>query len=182
MRAFRKLSEERLLATHLFQVAEGRFQSPGGENFTRTIIHHPGAVAVVPLVDDRTALLVRQYRAALDRELLEIPAGKRDVEGEAVELTAARELEEEVGRRAERMDLVARFFNSVGISDECTHVFVARGLTVVATNLQGIEENHMTTEEVALADVPGLIAAGELADAKTIIGLTLAAGGASTIS
>jgi 8-oxo-dGTP pyrophosphatase MutT (NUDIX family) len=178
---FRKLAEEQLLATGLFQVAEGRFESPSGEAFTRTIIHHPGAVAVVPLVDDRTALLVRQYRAAVDRELLEIPAGKRDVAGEPIEVTAARELEEEVGRRAGSMDLVARFFNSVGISDEYTHVFVARDLTEVATDLQGIEEHHMTTEQVALADVPSLIASGELADAKTIVGLTLAMLGAAPI-
>lgn len=171
---FRKLAEEQLLDARLFRVAEGRFESPSGESFTRTIIHHPGAVAVVPLVDEHTALLVRQYRAAVDRELLEIPAGKRDVDGEGVEATAARELEEEVGRRAGRMDLLARFYNSVGISDELTHVFVARDLSIVATDLQGIEEHHMTTEAVALADVPALIAAGELADAKTIIGLTLA--------
>ncbi|MCU4184740.1 NUDIX hydrolase [Acidiferrimicrobium sp. IK] len=181
MPPFRKLAEEQLLATQLFRVAEGRFESPTGEPFTRTIIHHPGAVAVVPLVNDRTALLVRQYRAAVDRELLEIPAGKRDVAGEAVEVTAARELEEEVGRRAGQMDLVARFYNSVGISDEYTHVFVARDLTEVPTDLQGIEENHMTTEEVALADVAELIAAGELADAKTIVGLTLAMLGARPI-
>ncbi len=178
MPAFRKLTEDQLLATRLFEVAEGHFQSPEGEAFTRTIIHHPGAVAVVPLVDDHSALLVRQYRAAVDRELLEIPAGKRDVEGEPVRVTAARELEEEVGRVAGRLDLVARFYNSVGISDEYTHVFVARDLTVVPTDLQGIEEHHMTTEVVALADVPALIASGELADAKTIIGLTLAAAGA----
>jgi 8-oxo-dGTP pyrophosphatase MutT (NUDIX family) len=171
---FRKLAEKELLATRLFRVAEGRFESPEGEEFTRTIIHHPGAVAVVPLVDEATALLVRQYRAAVNRELLEIPAGKRDVEGEPVEVTAARELEEEVGRRAGSLDLVARFHNSVGMSDEYTHVFVARDLTAVPTNWQGIEENHMTTEEVALSDVPALIASGDLADAKTIVGLLLA--------
>ena len=178
MPPFRKLAEEQLLSTTVFQVAEGRFEAPDGEAFTRTIIHHPGAVGVVPLIDEGTALLVRQYRAAVGRELLEIPAGKRDIDGEAVEVTASRELEEEVGRRAGRLDLLARFYNSVGISDEYTHLFVARDLREVPTDLQGIEEQHMTIEEVYLADVPALIARGELADAKTIIGLTLAIIGA----
>ncbi|MGH8918892.1 MAG: NUDIX hydrolase [Actinomycetes bacterium] len=174
MPPFRRLAEQELLVTRRFRVAAGTFESPDGERFQRDILHHSGAVAVVPLVAPGTALLVRQYRAAIDRELLEIPAGIRDVAGEPVELTAARELAEEVGRRAGRLELLARFYNSAGFSDELTWVFLATDLEEVDMDLQGIEEQHMTTEEVALDDVPRLLAAGELVDAKTVVGLTLA--------
>ncbi len=164
-----------MLVTPLLRVASGTFEGPDGEQFQRDIVHHPGAVAVVAMVDAGTALLVRQYRAALDRDLLEIPAGKRDVPGEPVEETAARELAEEVGRRPGELRLLARFYNSAGFSDELTWVFLATDLETVALDLQGVEEQHMTTEEVALADVPALIASGTLCDAKTVVGLTLAA-------
>ena len=87
--------------------------------------------------------------------LLEIPAGKRDVAGEAPEVTAGRELAEEVGLRAGRLELLAEFYNSAGFCDEHSCVFLATDLTEVATDLQGVEEEHMTIERIALADVPG---------------------------
>jgi ADP-ribose pyrophosphatase len=117
---------------------------------------------------------VRQYRAAIDRDLLEIPAGKRDVEGEPPELTARRELEEEVGMRAGRLELLAEFYNSPGFCDEHSYVFLALDLEQSATSAHSPEERHMTVERVALDDVPALIASGELVDAKSIIGLCLA--------
>ena len=107
----------------LISLAVGAFEAPDGDTFERDVVHHPGAVSVVPVVDEGTAvLLVRQYRAAVDRDLLEIPAGKRDVAGEPPELTARRELEEEVGMRAGRLEQLAEFYNSPGFCDEhsCT--------------------------------------------------------------
>ncbi|HVE94265.1 MAG TPA: NUDIX hydrolase, partial [Acidimicrobiales bacterium] len=135
---------------------------------------HPGAVSVVPLDSDGTVLLVRQYRAALDCGLLEIPAGKRDVAGEPPELTAHRELAEEVGRAAGRMDLLATFYNSPGFCDEHSYTYLARDLSEVPSDLQGVEEQAMTVERVALDDAIALIRSGEITDAKTIIGLTMA--------
>lgn len=172
---FRKVGEDELYHGSLLHVARGHFESPTGERFERDLVHHPGAVVVVPMVDDDTALLVRQYRAAVEADLLEVPAGKRDVTDEPPEVTAARELAEEVGRSAGRIELLARFYNSPGFSDEFTWLYLARDLTVVPDDRQGIEEQAMTLEEVALADVDRLVAAGELTDGKTIIGLTLAA-------
>jgi ADP-ribose pyrophosphatase len=116
-------------------------------------------------------ILVRQYRAAIDRELLEIPAGKRDVTDEPVELTAHRELEEEVGMKAGSMVKLAEFYNSPGFCDEHSFLFLATDLTECATSFQGHEEQHMTIERVALDRVPELIASGELVDAKSIVGL-----------
>ena len=158
---------------HVISVAVGTFTAPDGASFTRDVVHHPGAVSVVPLLDDDHVLLVRQYRAALDADLLEVPAGKRDVADEPPEITAGRELEEEVGRRAGRLELLAEFHNSPGFCDEHSFVFLGRDLEEVADDRQGVEELAMTVEVVALRDVPAMIADGRLRDAKTIIGLLL---------
>ena len=176
MTPFRKLPAEReRYRGALISVATATIVGPDGDEFERDVVHHPGAVSVVPVVDDATAvLLVRQYRAALDRDLLEIPAGKRDVADEPPAETARRELAEEIGMEAGRLDLLAEFYNSPGFCDEHSYVFLARDLTECPTDLQGIEEQHMTIERVALGDVPALIERGEIVDAKTIIGLCLA--------
>jgi ADP-ribose pyrophosphatase len=172
--SFRKLDEREIYRGPLISVAEGTFVDPSGQRFVRDIVHHPGAVSVVPLLPgDREVVLVRQYRAALDRVLLEIPAGKRDVVDEAVERTAHRELEEEIGMRAAKLEPLAEFFNSPGFCDEHSFVFLARDLEPTTRSAQGVEEQHMTVERVPLEAVPELIAAGELVDAKSIIGLCL---------
>ncbi len=175
MPRFRKLTERSVYRGDLIEVAVGTFADPVGHEFARDIVHHPGAVSVVPVVDEGTAvLMVRQYRAAVDMDMLEIPAGKRDVAGEPPERTARRELEEEVGMRAGRMELLAEFYNSPGFCDEHSFCFMALDLEPSTTSFQGVEEQHMTIERVALDDVPGLIATGRLVDAKSIIGLMLA--------
>ena len=175
MTSFRKLTERPIWEGHVISVAVGCFASPDGDQFEREMVHHPGAVSVVAGDDDdEKVVLLRQYRAAIDAELLEIPAGKLDVEGEGPESTARRELEEEVGLRAGRLDKLAEFYNSPGFSDEHSVVFLARDLEQCDTDLQGVEEQHMTIEHVPIDKVPGLIASGEITDAKTIIGLCLA--------
>jgi 8-oxo-dGTP pyrophosphatase MutT (NUDIX family) len=158
----------------VIDLAVGTFESPDGERFERDLIRHPGAVIVVPVVEDTHVLLVRQYRAAVDMDLLELPAGKRDVPGEPTEVTAGRELEEEVGRKAGRLELLGKFYNSPGFSDELSWCYLGLDLVEVGNDLQGIEEQYLTVESVALADVDGLIADGTIVDAKTIIGLSLA--------
>ena len=158
---------------HVIALGVGTFAGPDGSTFERDVVHHPGAVSVVPIIDDHV-VLIRQYRAALDDLLLEIPAGKRDIDGEPPEQTAHRELVEEVGLRAGGLVRLAEFYNSPGFSDEHSYVFLAVDLEPVAASAQGIEEEHMTIERVPLDDILGLIATGKLRDAKTIIGLTLA--------
>lgn len=173
MAGFRKLDEREVWSGAVVSVAEGTFVSPRGVTFRRDLVHHPGAVSVVP-VDGEEAVLVRQYRAAVDREVLEIPAGKRDVAGEPPEVTAQRELIEEVGLRAGRMEKLAEFYNSIGFSDELSHVYLGTDLALASQDRQGEEEQHLTIERIRLDDVPGLIAGRELVDAKTVIGLLLA--------
>jgi ADP-ribose pyrophosphatase len=170
---FRHDGDELVLDSRRWRLVESRHTDPDGEPFTREVVRHPGAVGVVPLHDDGTVTLVRQYRAALHVDLLEIPAGLRDVEGEPLERTAARELAEEVGLRAEQLVHLADFVNSAGFTDERTAVYLGLGLQPTDLDRQGLEEQHMSIERVHLDDVPALIAAGELIDAKTVVGLLL---------
>jgi ADP-ribose pyrophosphatase len=171
---FRKLGETSIHRGDRIELVRARLEAPDGREFERDVVHHPGAVGVVPVVDEGTAaLLVRQYRAPIDALLLEIPAGLRDVDGEPPEETARRELIEEIGMRAGRMEKLCAFHNSAGFCDEVVHVFAGFDLEPCATDLQGVEEEHMTIERIALDDVPDLVASGVITDAKTIIGLAL---------
>jgi ADP-ribose pyrophosphatase len=166
------LREERELHRgHVISLSADTFETPDGSLIERDVVHHPGAVSVVPLLDDGTVVLVRQFRAALRKDVLEIPAGKRDVPGEPPEVTAGRELREEVGLNAGRMELLATFYNSAGFSDEHSFVYLGRDLVSSMDDRQGPEEQYMTVEHHRLADVPAMIADGRLRDAKTIIGL-----------
>ncbi|MGH9264067.1 MAG: NUDIX hydrolase [Acidimicrobiales bacterium] len=170
---FKKLDERIVWQGTLVSAGTGTFVDPDGNRFERDVVHHPGAVVVVPVVGG-DVILVRQYRAAIDAVLLELPAGKRDVDDEPVEVTASRELEEEVGMRAASMEQIAEFYNSPGFCDEHSYLFLATGLTPCATSFQGHEEQHMTIERVPLDAVPDLVSSGQIVDAKSIIGLCLA--------
>jgi ADP-ribose pyrophosphatase len=156
-------------------LAEAQVRESGGESFTRYVVHHPGAVVVVPVTaNHESVIMVRQFRAATDGDLLEVPAGKRDVDGEEPEATAERELVEEIGWRPRRLVKLCEFYNSPGFTDEYTHLYAALELEQLeAAAAATVEEQAMTIERVAIADVEQLIAAGEIVDAKSIIGLLL---------
>jgi ADP-ribose pyrophosphatase len=172
--SFKKLGEVEVYRAHSIWLGEAEFEAPDGTRFKRGIVHHPGAVAVVPVLDDGRAVLVRQFRAPVNRALLEIPAGKRDVEGEEPNVTAQRELEEEVGLHAGKVELLLDFYNSPGFCDEHSLVYLATGITEGERAPVGPEESAMTIEYISLDDVPHLIASGDLVDAKSIIALLLA--------
>lgn len=154
-------------------VSVAQIRAPDGSVYEREIVRHPGAAVIVPL-DGQEVIMVRQYRPAVNRELLEIPAGKLDSQDEPPELTAQRELEEEIGKRAGHLELLAVFHNSPGFCDEITHCYLATELTDADRRPHGIEEHHMAIERIKLAEVLDLVASGEVADAKSIVGLMLA--------
>jgi 8-oxo-dGTP pyrophosphatase MutT (NUDIX family) len=171
---FRRVSEEELLQAWLFHVDRLHLLDPDGKPFERVIVRHPGAVTVVPLHDDGTVTLVRQYRAAVDTLVLEIPAGTRDKDVEEPEATARRELAEEAGLEAARWELLIGTWNSPGVSDQHTLIYLATGLSPVPVRPQGVEEGYMTLETIHLDDVDALVADGSLRDETTVLGLYLA--------
>ena len=157
-------------------VAVATFEAPDGELFERDVIRSPGAVGVVPLLFEDgipTVVFVRQYRGPLDRFVLEIPAGMRDVEDEPLEVTAQRELIEEAGLSAGRLDYLTHFYSSAGMTDSVLHVFLATDLTPVEQD-STVRRRH--TSKCSGCRSPRRSrwsARGEIHDAKTVIGLLL---------
>jgi 8-oxo-dGTP pyrophosphatase MutT (NUDIX family) len=171
---FRRVSEEELLRAWLFRVDRFHLLDPDGKPFDRFVIRHPGAVTIVPVHDDGTVTLVRQYRAAVDTEVLEIPAGTRDKDGEGPEATARRELAEEAGLEAASWELLLGTWNTPGISDQHTLIYLATELSTIPVRPDGVEEGYMTIETIHLDDVDALVADGALKDETTVLGLYLA--------
>jgi 8-oxo-dGTP pyrophosphatase MutT (NUDIX family) len=151
---------------------------PDGATAEREYVEHDDAVAIVPVLDDGTVLLLRQYRHPVGRYVHEIPAGKMDQEGESPEETGRRELAEEAGHDAGEMLHLVTFENSAGWSDERTHVFLARDLSRAAPP-DDFEAEHeeadMELVRVPFDEALRQARAGDLTDAKTLIGLLLAA-------
>jgi ADP-ribose pyrophosphatase len=171
------ISDHELLASE--QVFDGRIvkvflddvRLPDGRSARWERVTHPGAVGIVPLLDDGTVLMVRQYRHPVGGVLLEIPAGKLD-SGEPPWTTAQRELSEEVGMRAGELFKIAEFYNSPGYSNEYFHLYMARGLTEEPGETE--PDEFLEVERVRLTDALDMISTGDIKDAKSIIGLTVA--------
>lgn len=151
-----------------------RIEAPDGSVFERDVLRNQQVVAVVPLHHDGTVTLVRQYRAAIDTQLLELPAGLCDVDGEEPEVTAARELREETGLEAARLQLLAGWYANAGFSDQHVRLYLATGLVDGAASPEGPEEEAMTVHRFPMDDLHDAIGDGRIADAKTLIGLLLA--------
>jgi ADP-ribose pyrophosphatase len=171
---FRQVSEEVIQTGWAITLTKATVVDPDGETFERDVVRHPGAVAVVAVTDDDTVVLVLQYRAAVDRWLLELPAGTCDVEGEAASEAARRELAEEVGYAAPELTLLTRCAITPGFCDEFASIFLATGLTKVPVDRQGIEEGYMRIVEVPLHRFDSLVDDGTIVDAATILGVGLA--------
>ena len=149
------------------------WRGPDGAEFERDFVGHPGAVAVVPILDDGKIVLVKQFRTPLGRETLELPAGVMDKPGELSVEAAARELAEETGYVASDMIDLGVIHTAPGWSDERIALFVARGLRADEREADGIEEQFMSTVEVSPEEFDSLVERGELTDAKTLVGVLL---------
>ncbi len=145
---------------------------PGGRDVTLDVVHHPGASAVVPFVSADEVLLIRQYRFAAGGHLLEVPAGKLDP-GETPEVCAARELEEEAGVRAGRIESLGHILTTPGFTDERIHLFAAFDLEPAQQKLDSDELIEVV--RVPLARALGWVWSGELRDAKSAMALLQAA-------
>jgi len=162
--------ETHLLSTARFDVVEvpAIVGAPHGK--TRQIVRHPGAVTIIPLVDEDHVCLIKNYRVSVDKVLIELPAGTREPNEEAI-ITAERELIEETGYRCENLEFLHRFLLSPGILDEQMHLYVATSLTAGAPAREEGEEidNLVVTWKQAI----DWVFSGKIKDAKTITGLLM---------
>jgi ADP-ribose pyrophosphatase len=151
----------------IFSLLSGEVQLDNGELVTRDIVHHNGGVAIVPILGD-SVVLISQFRISIEREILELPAGR--LEGnDTPESCARRELEEEIGFRAAEWILATSYYSSVGFTDEKMHIFFALGLEKVATRLE--PDERVRAIYVPIAELSKKLENNDLEDSKTIIGL-----------
>src|SRR4051794_24836269 len=168
-RDFEQIGCEQVYEGKIFTVEECEFRFPDGEEATREIIRHPGAVGIVA-IDDEHVWLVRQPREAIGRpDFLEIPAGKLDEEGESPLETGKRELAEEIGKRAAHWESLGSFYTSPGFTDEQVHLFLATGISDVDERPQVEHDERIDVEVRPLADLDEILA--ESQDSKTLIAL-----------
>ena len=146
--------------------------SEGELTYQREVVHHNGSAVIVPVFDDGTVALVRQYRHPTVRFLLEVPAGTLEY-GERPEIGAARELKEELGLVAARLEKLSEFFVSPGFCEEKMWVYLATELTEGQQALE--DDENLEVVRLPIADALEMITSGEIQDANTIIGLMLAA-------
>jgi ADP-ribose pyrophosphatase len=144
----------------------------GETTYVREVVHHPGSAVIIPVFEDETVALVRQYRHPAVRYLLEAPAGTLN-QGERPEAGAARELEEELGHVAGKLQLLTEFFVSPGFCAEKMWVYLATDLMATAQRLE--DDELIEVVRLPFSRALEMITHGEIEDAKTIIGLMLAA-------
>jgi ADP-ribose pyrophosphatase len=167
---FERIESETILEGAFFTVLRDRFRHEDGEEVVRELVEHPGAVAIVVLDDEQRLWLVRQPREAVGApDLLEIPAGKMDEQGEDPLETAKRELAEEIGKQAEQWDSLGSFYTTPGFTDEEIHLFLATGISEVAERPEVEEDERIDVETRPLTDLDAIL--GETKDSKTLIAL-----------
>lgn len=168
------------ICNHATLVKQGRVFQLFSENITLSngvtldmeIIRHPGAAAIVPLMDDGSVLLIRQYRHAVDGCIWEIPAGTLEPSEDARHC-ARRELAEETGYTAQTIEKLTEITPLPAYSDERIHIYLASGLSEADQNLD--DDELLSVHRLELTQAVAMIGSGEIQDAKTMVGLLLAA-------
>ena len=152
---------------HFLNVQRDTVRLPDGKQSEREYIRHPGAVVILPLFDDGSILLERQFRYPLKRVFIEFPAGKIDPQEDPLEC-AKRELREETGYSASEWRFVCTIHNAIAYSDEHLDIFLARGLTAGSSQLDDGE--FLETFKTTLSEMLDWIRTGKITDVKTVIG------------
>ena len=165
------ISSQKVFEGRVFNVTVDTVRE-GELTYQREVVHHAGSAVIVPVFDDATVALVRQYRHPVVRYLLEAPAGTLD-DGERPETGAARELQEELGLIAGNMEKLSEFFVSPGFCEEKMWVYLATELVQGPQRLE--EDELLDVVRLPISEALEMITSGEIQDAKTIIGLMLAA-------
>lgn len=162
-----RLDGEVVFDGRFLKVSRDRITLPDGAETYREFIRHPGAVVILPLFDDGSVLLEKQFRYPLDKVFIEYPAGKIDP-GEDYLECAKRELQEETGYTASRWDFVCTVHNAIAYSDEHLELYVARGLTAGPARLD--EGEFLETFRATVPELLEMVKSGQITDVKTVIG------------
>ncbi|MGI6733912.1 MAG: NUDIX domain-containing protein [Anaerovoracaceae bacterium] len=168
------LSSERIYEGAILNLRKDKVVVTGGNTSYREIVEHRGGVALAAVTDDKKMVLVRQFRKAAEKVVLEVPAGKIESnEGEDPLLTAIRELKEETGYTASNIEHITSFYTSIGYSEEVIHLYYATGLTPGETDFD--DNEALDIVEYEIAELKRMVLAGEIEDAKTIAAILIAA-------
>lgn len=165
------ISSEKILDGKIIKVSVDTVRLPNGKKATRELVKHPGAVAVVPILSDERVVLVRQFRYPVNSITLEIPAGKLDA-GEHPDHCVLRELKEETGYIANKIEKVTSIYTAPGFSNEIIHLYIAKDLQL--DKMCPDEDEFINVEIYSRNDIKSMIHEGKIIDAKTLTGLLLA--------
>lgn len=173
-----RFEEKTLTSTTLYEgkvisLRVEEVELPDGKWAKRELVDHPGAVAILPITNDGKIVFVEQYRKALNRSLVEIPAGKIEP-GESKEITAIRELEEETGYRSEQFTYLQSFATSPGFANEIIHLYIARGLEKVEKPAEGDEDEFIHLIECTIEEAEQMLVDERIYDAKTAFAVLFA--------
>ena len=163
---FKRLSRDLVFEGSIIDYYKDTVQVPNGNVVKWDFIGHKGAAAVVPVTEDGKILMVRQYRNALDRYTLEIPAGGLNGADEPTKVAAARELEEETGYRSEEVEFLVSIYTTVAFCNEKIDIYVAKNLIQSAQNLD--EDEFINVEAYTVAELKEMIYNSVIMDSKTI--------------
>lgn len=166
--AERPLTEDVVWTGRIFNVDRLQVQLPDGRTAIRDVVRHPGAVAIVALTDEGRICLVRQYRTALGRVTVEIPAGKLDYPGEDPLECAKRELKEETGFVAGRIAYLTTIATSCGFADELIHIYLATQLSFEGARPD--DDEFLNVDLVPVEELVDAVLDGKIEDAKTVVG------------
>ncbi len=165
------LNSEEIYHGRAFNVWREQVRLPDGHETSYDVVHHPGAVTLVPVDDQGNVWFVRQYRSGVRQTLLELPAGTLEP-GEDPDLAAAREIREEIGMAAKRLEKIGEAFLAPGYSTEYMHFYLATGL--YESPLGHDEDEFLEPEHYSIAETYAMVGQGKLPDGKTLAALLLA--------
>ncbi|MDQ0219068.1 NUDIX hydrolase [Peribacillus cavernae] len=160
------VSTEKIFEGKVISLQVDVVELPDGNKSKREIIKHPGAVAIIAITAENKIIMVEQYRKAMDRSIVEIPAGKLE-KGEEPVHTAVRELEEETGYESEWMEHITSFYTSPGFADEIVHLYFAHNLRKKENAAPCDEDEFVEVYELSLEEAELYMKEGRICDAKT---------------
>lgn len=167
---FRVVRRRLLYRGRVVRLTRDTIRWQDGRTFQREVIHHPKSVVLLPVLDDGQVVLIRQFRAAIERFIYEIPAGTTEP-GERVRTCCGRELAEEIGYRARTFTFLCRFFPAPGVSTEEMFLYRATGLTPLAAPPAKDQDELITPRIVTAAQAVRMVQRGQIVDAKSILGI-----------